>query len=176
VVEREPGLAGELPATTAYGKVSADPADPSGRASGFRSTRQQDATLQGLNIYKRSQGRYTRLITAVSVLVLAAWGCYSLSDTLYGRVSVFLSFGIPLTILIGVGAVTFWVLNRPASADFLIATEGEMKKVSWSSKKEVIGSTKVVIVTTFILAALLFLVDVAFANLFQFLGITPKAT
>ncbi|MCK4602752.1 MAG: preprotein translocase subunit SecE [Phycisphaerae bacterium] len=65
----------------------------------------------------------------------------------------------------------FWVVNRPRSADFLIATEGEMKKVSWSSKKEIVGSTKVVIVTTFMLAAILFSVDILFQVLFQWMGI-----
>ena len=47
-----------------------------------------------------------------------------------------------------------------------------MKKVSWSSREEVIGSTKVVIVTTLIMAALLFLVDFAFANFFRLINIT----
>ncbi len=41
----------------------------------------------------------------------------------------------------------------------MIATEGEMKKVSWSSKKEIIGSTKVVIVTLLLMGLVLFLVD-----------------
>ena len=44
--------------------------------------------------------------------------------------------------------LTYWVVgvNRKAN-DFFIATEGEMKKVNWSTRAEVIRSTKVVIVT-----------------------------
>ncbi|MDP6045583.1 MAG: preprotein translocase subunit SecE, partial [Phycisphaerae bacterium] len=61
-------------------------------------------------------------------------------------------------------------VNRPRNADFLIATEGEMKKVSWSGKKEIIGSTKVVIVTTLMIAMLLFGVDILFGALFKIMG------
>ncbi|MBS3820407.1 MAG: preprotein translocase subunit SecE [Planctomycetes bacterium] len=70
-----------------------------------------------------------------------------------------------------VATLVLWLVNRPRTADFLIATEGEMKKVSWSSRKEVIGSTKVVIVTTFILAAILFIVDLVFATLFRAMNV-----
>jgi preprotein translocase subunit SecE len=74
-------------------------------------------------------------------------------------------------ILLGLAVLMFWIVNRPRSADFLIATEGEMKKVSWSSKKEIIGSTKVVIIATFMLAALLYVVDAMFALLFVKMGV-----
>ena len=123
--------------------------------------------MRGLNIYKRSQGKYTRITTFVAVMVLAAWGCESLTRKLYYLDSAYLRFGIPLVVFVLIGFVMFLVVNRPKTADFFIATEGEMKKVSWSSKKEIIGSTKVVIVTTFLMAGLLFLVDFIFANLFQ---------
>lgn len=107
-------------------------------------------------------------------MVLVAWGCFVLSERLgaYRGVNTYVRFGIPLAILVGMGVLMFWLVNRPKSADFLIATEGEMKKVSWSSRKEVIGSTKVVIVTTFILAAILFLIDVVFANVFKAIGVS----
>ncbi|MBU0718456.1 MAG: preprotein translocase subunit SecE [Planctomycetes bacterium] len=53
----------------------------------------------------------------------------------------------------------------------MVATEGEMKKVSWSSKAEVIGSTKVVIMFTVLLAALLFVVDLVFQRFFTYIGV-----
>ena len=80
-------------------------------------------------------------------------------------------YGIPTAIVLGLAWLMFWVVNREKSADFLIATEGEMKKVSWSSRKEVIGSTKVVIITTMILAAILFGTDTFLSVVFKFLGI-----
>ncbi|MCD4825566.1 MAG: preprotein translocase subunit SecE [Phycisphaerae bacterium] len=126
-----------------------------------------------MHIYKRTQGKYTRLITAIAMLMLGAWGCLSLAKTLHGSgCDVYMSFGIPLVVLLGLAGLLFWLVNRPKSADFLIATESEMKKVSWASRKEVVGSTKVVIVTTFIMAALLFLVDVVFANFFKLIKVT----
>ncbi|MBU0641058.1 MAG: preprotein translocase subunit SecE [Planctomycetes bacterium] len=53
----------------------------------------------------------------------------------------------------------------------MIATEGEMKKVNWSSKKEVIGATKVVIVTVLALGAMLFIVDIFFMTVFGGIGV-----
>jgi preprotein translocase SecE subunit len=46
-----------------------------------------------------------------------------------------------------------------------------MKKVSWASRKEITGSTKVVIVTTLILTGLMFGVDLIFIRLFSWLGV-----
>ncbi len=125
-------------------------------------------------IYKPGQGKHTRILTFVGVIVLAIAGAAKLSDKLNGysaTSSPAIRFGIPTAVVIILGWLVLWLINRPKSADFLIATEGEMKKVSWSSKKEIIGSTKVVIVTTFIFAAILFGVDMVFTVLFQWLGI-----
>lgn len=131
--------------------------------------------MSGLQIYKPTQGKYTRMTTVLTIVVLGAWGCFSLSQTLRGlAVNIILAWLIPLGILVGIGLFMLWLVNRPKTADFMIATEGEMKKVSWSSKKEVIGSTKVVIVTTFLLAAILFLVDIVFTHLFRMLGVMGK--
>lgn len=129
--------------------------------------------MQGLNIYKKSQGRYARWLTFGGVMLIGAWGCVALTQTLGAYpISVYVQFILPALILLGLAWVMFkYVVNRPATADFLIATEGEMKKVSWSSTKEVVGSTKVVIVTTFLLAALLFLVDFVFVEFFTMIGI-----
>ena len=43
-------------------------------------------------------------------------------------------------------------MNKPTNVDFLIATDSEMKKVNWTSRKELIGSTKVVIIFMFLIA------------------------
>jgi preprotein translocase subunit SecE len=57
-------------------------------------------------------------------------------------------------------------LNRKAN-DFFIATEGEMKKVNWSSRQEIVRSTKVVVVTVILFGAFLFLADVLFMEFFS---------
>ena len=62
-------------------------------------------------------------------------------------------------------------MNSTRCADFMIATEGEMKKVSWSSRKEIMSSTLVVIITVFIMALLLMFVDLFFSWLFYEIGV-----
>jgi len=126
-----------------------------------------------VQIYKKGQGKYTRIITFIAAMVLTVVAAASLSGFLKGYVdSPLVQFGVPTLLVIALGVLVLWIVNRPSSADFLIATEGEMKKVSWSSRKEVVGSTKVVIVTTFIMAVILFGVDLAFILLFEKLGIS----
>ncbi len=123
-----------------------------------------------IEIYKKNQGRYTRGVTFLAVVGIALAGAYVLSEQL-AAMSAYLQYGIPVLVVAAISAATFWFVNRPRSADFLIATEGEMKKVSWSSKKEIFGSTKVVIVTAFIMAAILFGADQVFINLFRALNV-----
>ena len=122
-------------------------------------------------IYKRGQGKYTRTVTFIAGMAIVVIGASVLSDKLQTYGNPYIQFGIPTALVVLLGLLMFWIVNRPRSADFMIVTEGEMKKVSWSSRKEVIGSTKVVIVTTFIMAGILFSVDLFFQLLFQWLGI-----
>ena len=132
--------------------------------------------MSTLQIYKKNQGKYTRWITFAALVGLAVIGAGRLSDVLGGYTdNIFYQYGIPTVLVVVVTWLAFWFVNRPKSADFLIATEGEMKKVSWSSKKEIIGSTKVVIVFTFLIAAILFGVDLIFMRLFELIGVLPTA-
>ena len=79
---------------------------------------------------------------------------------------------IPVVLLLAAGYVVFWLVGRNRSTvDFMIATEGEMKKVNWSSRKEVLGATKVVIFTVLALGFLLAVVDLAFMVLFSAIGV-----
>jgi preprotein translocase SecE subunit len=58
--------------------------------------------------------------------------------------------------VVGFAALAWWLMNKQDNVDFLIATDSEMKKVNWTSRKELIGSTKVVIVFMFLIAMFLF--------------------
>ena len=120
--------------------------------------------------YKPAQGKRTRWITFGVGCGLAVITGYWLSAQLEGR-SVYLQYVLPLAVVIGITYLMFYLINRAQTADFLIATEGEMKKVSWSSRREIIGSTKVVITTTFALAVLLFVVDFFFNWVFTELDV-----
>src|SRR5262249_41873831 len=68
--------------------------------------------------------------------------------------------------VVGSSLLAWHLLNKPTNVDFLIATDSEMKKVNWTSKEELIGSTKVVIVFMLMIAALLFTLDMYFTHLF----------
>ncbi|QOV89205.1 preprotein translocase subunit SecE [Humisphaera borealis] len=69
-------------------------------------------------------------------------------------------------IAVGFGVIFFGIairlMNKPDNVDFLIATDSEMKKVNWTSRKELVGSSKVVILFMFFIAAYLFLNDLFF--------------
>jgi len=79
---------------------------------------------------------------------------------------------IAVAFMLAGGVLLYWVVgvNRKAN-DFFIATEGEMKKVSWSTRAEIIRSTKVVIVTVVLMAILLFVVDILFMEFFRAIGV-----
>jgi preprotein translocase subunit SecE len=131
----------------------------------------------GLEFYKKEQGYYTRMGTALGLGILTALGCWSLYNKLEGitslneNVKVWVQAGIPAVLFLVLCWAIFKVLNTPKYADFMIATEGEMKKVSWSSRKEIITSTKVVIWTVVVMSLLLVAVDFGFQFLFREIGV-----
>jgi preprotein translocase SecE subunit len=57
--------------------------------------------------------------------------------------------------------LAYRVVNIPVFADFMIATEAEINKVSWASRKSLIQDTIVVLVTVLLFTVFLFVVDVA---------------
>jgi len=129
-------------------------------------------------LYKPGQGYYTRLGTGLcgGVLVLAG------GDFLWRQLEVFVDadqawtqwmrIGVPALFVVVTGLLLYWMVcvNR-GSCDFMIATEGEMKKVNWSTRRELIGSTKVVIVFTLLMGFLLFFVDTGLTLFFGWIGV-----
>ena len=63
------------------------------------------------------------------------------------------------------------VVNLPAFADFLIAVEAEINKVSWPSWSELWRSTLVVIVVIFLIGLLLAAFDSVWIWLFLKIGV-----
>ena len=73
---------------------------------------------------------------------------------------------------LGVSYRTAWrMMNKPSNVDFLIATDSEMKKVNWTTRKELIGSTKVVIFFVILISLILFLLDLLFGYFFQMIKV-----
>jgi preprotein translocase SecE subunit len=69
-------------------------------------------------------------------------------------------FTLPLVLLAASIWLAWRVVNLPVFADFLIATEAEMNKVSWTTQKRLVQDTIVVLVTVVLLAGFLFSMDV----------------
>jgi preprotein translocase subunit SecE len=59
----------------------------------------------------------------------------------------------------------WWLVTR----DFFRETSSEMKKVTWPTRQEVVGTTVVVVVATLIFALYLWGCDVVFFKLIDFL-------
>lgn len=77
-------------------------------------------------------------------------------------------------ILVGAFFIFLYVGHKPKPVDFLIATDGEARKVNWSTRKEVAGSTWVVIAAMFLIAATLFIIDLAFQGVFSAIGVLER--
>jgi len=139
-------------------------------------------------IYKGSQGLRVRRGTLVGILILGVCGIWTLHthNTLvtyaapaaagggndwvltipftggyYIPILKDVKFTVPLLLLL----LTFWVafraVNFPAFADFLIATEAELNKVSWTTRRRLYQDTIVVLVTVVLLTVFLMVVDIA---------------
>jgi preprotein translocase subunit SecE len=113
-------------------------------------------------------------LTALAIWIVVALGCWSLYGSLRSSLDSdsYLTIAIPAVALMGGLWFGFRVVNWPRFADFLIAVEAEMNKVTWPSKDELIRASIVVILTIFILAISLFLFDVMWQAIFNFIGVT----
>jgi len=122
------------------------------------------------DIYKRGQGKYTRLCTSFAMATIVGLGCLQLYKKLQaGDLGLWVETMVPAGLFVILALLIFWLVNKPSLADFLIAAEGEMKKVSWSSRQEIAVSTFIVIMVVISMAALLGTTDVGFRTLFTWL-------
>lgn len=130
--------------------------------------------------YKRSQGTRVRRATLLGIVLVIGCGIYTMlahrvlqNDASWVIPVPYAGLVIPLLPHVGLtaplllGALAFWfgwrAVNYPVFGDFLIATEAEMNKVSWTSRKRLVQDTIVVLVTVFLLTVFLFFVDMAWA-------------
>src|SRR5205823_8156181 len=103
-----------------------------------------------------------------AAFVLAAWRTFEylrviptfeFARVVHGSLPGILNLAVP-GVLLAVGLwLGFRIVNLASFADFLIAVEAEMNKVSWPSRTELIRASMVVIVLMFGLMAVLFLYD-----------------
>jgi len=126
---------------------------------------------QWFSVYKPTQGYWTRLCTAVGAGTFVLWGAHWLFQKLEvyttTQTGQLIQIGIPVLWIVIWGLALYWVLGRKAgTVDFFIAVEGEMKKVNWSTKQEVLGATKIVMMFVMLVGVMLFLVDAMFMLFF----------
>jgi preprotein translocase subunit SecE len=145
--------------------------------------------LLSASVYKRNQGRVARQVTFAALATVIGIGVWRLSQLLplwfgpgqsleagapdaggldargflaplglFGDVGV-VRFLVPGLLLAAGLWFCFRLVNMPRFADFLIAVEAEMAKVSWPTGSEVVRSSAVVIFVIFALAAILAVYD-----------------
>ncbi len=142
-------------------------------------------------IYKKGQGYWTRMGTAIVAFVVIALTAHFVyrylppwltpvftpanATVAQNQAAVAtarnVTLGVCAAILIGIGVLAWRLMNKQSNVDFLIATDGEMKKVNWTSRRELIGSTKVVIIFMFFIAFILFAIDIIFGYFFQLINV-----
>ena len=127
-----------------------------------------------VGVYKRSQGRVVRQVTFAALAVTLLIGLWKLVLFLRGygdACPAWLCYAVPSL----VGAAGLWiayrVVNFPTFADFLIAVEAEMNKVSWPTKSELFRWSVVVIIMIFSIGMLLAVYDFIWIWIFSHIGV-----
>lgn len=118
-----------------------------------------------VGLYKPSQGRVTRQVTCAVLWAVILLASITLHQTL-NNAEIWQYVGPSVLLVAGFWAA-YRAVNFPKFADFLIAVEAEMNKVSWPSRGELIRSSMVVIFVIFTLAIVLFGYDVFWQFLFK---------
>jgi len=123
-----------------------------------------------LDIYKRGQGKYTRIGSSIGAEIIIGLGCLQLYKKLQAAdLGLWVETMVPVGLFVALSIVVFWIANKQSVANFMIAAEGEIRKVSWSSRKEIAISTFIVIMMVIIMAALLGTTDLGFKLFFMWL-------
>jgi preprotein translocase SecE subunit len=147
--------------------------------------------------YKKSQGQRVRRGTILGIIALAVSGIYTMlahrtldtgpqnwqmpipfASGHYWVILPDVRFTVPILLLAASLWIGYRIVNFPIFADFLIATEAELNKVSWSPWKRLKQDTIVVLVTVLLLTLFLALVDYGWAKLLTGVGVVkvPKQT
>lgn len=130
-----------------------------------------------LDWVKADQGRWVRIVAYVATLALGFFAAVSLyrvpeldsswwrvlwepAEPILGKKPTLRPILFPSALVaFAAGAAIHYLYGRPKWADFLIETEGELRKVSWPLRKEWVGSSIVVIVLVAAVACFLWASD-----------------
>jgi preprotein translocase subunit SecE len=125
--------------------------------------------LRNVGVYKKSQGRITRQITWAAMVAAVGLGFWRLSLTMIEQWGWNRPLGLTIPTVLGVVGcwMAYRLVNYPRFADFLIAVEAEMNKVSWPTRGELVRASLVVLFTIGILAVVLAGFDIAWTVVFR---------
>ena len=132
-------------------------------------------------IYKKGQGYWTRMMSAIAAGLLifmgASWLWKTMDQVRIGAIeAVYVQAGTAVIFISVLAVLGYYLIAvHKKVVDFLIATEGEMKKVNWSTRREIMGSTWVVISLTFIVATIIGFLDMGYSMIFQTLNVLESA-
>lgn len=87
----------------------------------------------------------------------------------------YLQMSVAIVLIVGGAFLAYYIAGlRRGAVDFLIATDSEMRKVNWSTRREIVGSTNVVITAFFLIGFILFVLDFMFSKSFQAIHLLHK--
>jgi preprotein translocase SecE subunit len=147
-------------------------------------------------VYKKGQGIYSRVAVGIALGILALFASVSLHNVLIGLPNVAESANIPLVdidlnwgligafllfvffgFLIGIFIIGLETGLRPLdysgkrAIEFLIETQGELQKVSWPTRVELVGSTAVVIISVIMIGVFILGVDWFVSIIMEYIGV-----
>ncbi|NUO09719.1 MAG: preprotein translocase subunit SecE [Candidatus Brocadia sp.] len=147
-------------------------------------------------VYRKGLGVYSRIAVGIALGILALFASISLYGVLidlpnvagsvriplidvsltWGLVCAFLLF-VFLGFWIGIFVAGFETGLRPLdkvskkTVEFLIDIQGELQKVSWPTKYELVGSTAVVIVSVIVIGIFILGVDWFVSVIMEYIGV-----
>ncbi|MCH2135302.1 MAG: preprotein translocase subunit SecE [Phycisphaerales bacterium] len=128
-------------------------------------------------IYKAGQGYWVRLMSAYAIGALMALGLVWLwkeldGMTMFGLEPTYVQVGFMLIAAVICGIIGWYLLGvHRGTVEFMVATEGEMRKVNWSTRQEISAATKVVILLTLFTALYCWAFDIGFASIFRWMTV-----
>ena len=136
------------------------------------------------SIYKPGQGYYTRLMSVIGLSLLVLMGVVWLiklpmiANAKVGTLQpVYVQAGAAVLVIGIFTWLGYWLIGvNQRVVEFMIATESEMKKVNWSTRREIMGSTWVVIAMTLFIALVCFGLDSTYQWFFQLIKVLEKGS
>jgi len=114
-------------------------------------------------------------VTFAALAIAFTLGFFRLYQTLYygksGETMYGLAYWLPGLLCLAGWWASYRIVNLPSFADFLIAVEAEINKVSWPTRGELFRASMVVMICIIFLAIVLFAYDIIWQWVFRVLGI-----